>query len=146
MISDIATYGALFASAVLAATIVPAQSEIGLAYLVSQQNHHLFALLCVASLGNITGALVNWYLGVMCARYQGRAWFPIKAEKLARATSWFQTYGKWSLLLSWVPIIGDPITVAAGVLRTPFWTAFILISLAKTARYCVIIGLTIVYL
>ena len=146
MMMAFTAYSALFASAFLAATILPAQSELGLAYLVSQQNHPLIALLLVASLGNILGAMVNWYLGLMCARYQGRSWFPIKADRLARATSWFQRYGKWSLLLSWVPFIGDPITVAAGVLRTPFWTAVWLFSLAKTARYCVIISLTLMSL
>lgn len=133
-------YGALFFSAFLAATIVPAGSEVGLALLIDQMPSHIITLIAVASLGNILGALVNWYLGGALIHLQTKRWFPVSAKQLAAATSWFQRYGKWSLLLSWVPVIGDPLTVAAGLLRVPLITFLVIVSIAKTSRYIIIAG------
>ena len=56
-------------------------------------------------------------------------------EALARMQDWYRRYGRWSLLLSWAPIIGDPLTVAAGVLREPLPTFILFVAIAKTARY-----------
>ena len=136
-------YLALFSSAFLAATLIPAQSELGLAYLISQYDLPLVTLIAVASAGNILGAMVNWYLGKICIRFEHRRWFPLSQSRIARAQNWFQKFGKWSLLLSWVPIIGDPITLAAGLLRTPFWTSLALVTLAKVGRYGVVAMLTL---
>ena len=140
---DTLSYGALFLAAFLAATILPAQSEMGLAYLVYQAPEAVLTLVAIASAGNILGALVNWYLGLFASRWRDRRWFPISASQLDKATKWYQSYGKYSLLASWVPIIGDPITIAAGLLRTPFVTFLILVSIAKTARYLIIAWLAL---
>ena len=135
---DALSYGALFLAAFLAATVLPAQSEMGLAFLVNQAPEAVILLVAIASAGNILGALVNWYLGRFANHWRDRRWFPISASQLDKATKWYQRYGKYSLLASWVPIIGDPITIAAGLLRTPFVTFLILVSIAKTARYLII--------
>jgi membrane protein YqaA with SNARE-associated domain len=68
-----------------------------------------------------------------------RSWFPVSAGSLERAQGWYRRYGVWSLLASWVPIIGDPLTVAAGVMRTPIVIFLPLVALAKTARYALIV-------
>lgn len=140
---DALSYGALFLAAFLAATILPAQSEMGLAFLVNQAPEAVILLVAIASAGNILGALVNWYLGRFANHWRDRRWFPISASQLDKATIWYQRYGKYSLLASWVPIIGDPITLAAGLLRTPFFPFLILVSIAKTARYLIIAWLAL---
>lgn len=140
---DALSYGALFLAAFLAATILPAQSEMGLAFLVNQAPEAVILLVAIASAGNILGALVNWYIGRFANHWRDRRWFPISASQLDKATIWYQRYGKYSLLASWVPIIGDPITLAAGLLRTPFFPFLILVSIAKTARYLIIAWLAL---
>jgi len=92
----------------------------------------------VASLGNILGAVVNWLLGRGIEQFRDRSWFPVTSSSLDRASGWYRKWGRWSLLLSWVPIGGDAITVAAGVLREPFWSFLVLVAIAKTGRYIVL--------
>ena len=128
-------YASLFAVAFLAATILPAQSEVVLATLLVSGRYDPALLLGVASLGNILGSCVNWLLGRFIERFRERRWFPISPGKLEKASGSYLRWGKWSLLLSWLPIIGDALTVAAGLLRTPFATFFALVLFAKTARY-----------
>lgn len=125
----------LFLSALVAATILPAQSESVLTGLILLDQVPVIVLVVVASIGNIAGSVVNWGLGRAIERYSERRWFPVKPKMLARATAWYHRYGRWSLLLSWVPIIGDPLTVVAGVLREKFWRFLLLVSIAKTGRY-----------
>ncbi|MGC6517325.1 MAG: YqaA family protein [Candidatus Puniceispirillaceae bacterium] len=137
--SALASYMTLFLSAFLAATIIPAQSELALAGLIYQGKHPALLLFLIASLGNILGSVVNWGIGSVMAHYGRKAPGFIAKQRLESATRWFNKYGKWSLLLSWVPIIGDPLTLAAGLLRTPFMTFLLLVSIAKMARYGVII-------
>ncbi|MCC6912122.1 MAG: DedA family protein [Rhodospirillaceae bacterium] len=133
--SDFAAYAGLFTAAFLAATIFPAQSEAALAALVLAGDQPVMALIAVASVGNVLGAVVNWLLGRGVERFKERRWFPAKAETLARAQGWYQRYGKWSLLLSWAPFIGDPITVVAGVMREPLPVFLALVTVAKAGRY-----------
>jgi len=133
-----ATYAGLFAVALGAASILPMQSEPVLVALLLLGDQPVWALVLVASLGNTLGACVNWVLGRGVERFRDRRWFPVPPDKLARAEGWYRRWGKWSLLLSWAPIIGDPLTVIAGVLREPFWTFVLLVAIAKTARYVVL--------
>jgi membrane protein YqaA with SNARE-associated domain len=99
-------------------------------------------LIGVASVGNVLGSIVNWLLGRGIDRFRDRKWFPASQAQLDRAASWYQRYGKWTLLLSWAPIIGDPLTVIAGVLREPLLSFVILVAIAKTGRYLAILALT----
>lgn len=131
-------YAGLFAAAFLAATIFPAQSEAVLAGLILTGDYPVAILLAVASLGNVLGAVMNWFLGRGIERFKGRRWFPAKPDTMARAQAWYQRYGKWSLLLSWVPIIGDPLTLVAGVMREPFPVFLALVTIAKVGRYLVL--------
>src|SRR3546814_1991293 len=112
--AELGIYSGLFLVAFLAATILPAQSEVGLAGLVMSDSHSVVLLVAVASAGNILGAVVNWGLGRGIERFAGRRWFPITPNRLERAAGWYRRYGRWSLLFSWAPFIGDPLTVAAG--------------------------------
>lgn len=138
-------YLLLFASALLAATIFPAQSEALLLGLLASKKYSAALLLLVASAGNILGSWLNYLLGLGLMRFQNRRWFPIRAQTLARAQAQYQRYGYWSLLLSWAPIIGDPLTVVAGVLREPLWRFLLLVSIAKTGRYLVVYGLSVAW-
>lgn len=96
----------------------------------------------VAATGNTLGSVINWLLGRFITRFEGRRWFPVRRETLGRAESWYRRYGRWSLLLSWMPFIGDPLTVVAGVLREPFWTFLAIVAVAKTARYVAVVAIT----
>ena len=131
-------YISLFISAFLAATILPAQSEAVLAYQISAAPDEIVMLIAIATFGNVLGAVVNWGLGMFAARYRDRTWFPVDRAKLEQAEGRYRKYGRYSLLLSWVPFIGDPITVVAGVLREPLWSFLVLVTIAKSARYIVI--------
>jgi membrane protein YqaA with SNARE-associated domain len=132
-------YVGLFLSALLAATVLPFSSEAVLVGLMAAGDYDMIWLWFLASLGNVLGAAVNWGLGRFCLRWQDRRWFPVDKEKLDRAGRWFSRYGVWSLLLAWAPIIGDPLTFAAGVLRVNFWLFLLLVSIGKAGRYAVVI-------
>jgi membrane protein YqaA with SNARE-associated domain len=99
-------YLGLFAVSLLAATVLPAQSEVVLAGMILAERYHLWLLILVASVGNVLGSVVNWFLGRFIAHFEGRRWFPVKREQIAKAERWYQRYGYWSLLLSWAPVIG----------------------------------------
>jgi len=142
-LTDFGVYAGLFLVSFLAATILPAQSELGLAGLILSESYSIGVLILVASLGNTLGALINWFLGRGIHRFHDRKWFPIKPKQLEKATHWYRRYGRWSLLLSWMPIIGDPLTLAAGVLREPVVSFLLLVALAKTARYVTVAAIAL---
>lgn len=142
---EFATLAGLFLTALVAATVFPGQSEALLVALLLAGGPPV-PLVLAASTGNIAGSIVNWLLGRGLARFENRRWFPLKPAALARATRWYERFGKWSLLLSWAPIIGDPLTLVAGVLRERFATFLSLVTLAKTGRYVVVAALTLPHL
>ncbi|MET3794899.1 YqaA family protein [Aquamicrobium terrae] len=143
---DIAALGGLFGIAFIAATILPAQSEAALVGLLIAGKWSPLLLVAVASAGNVLGAVVNWALGRGVARFRHRRWFPVGEQALERATRWYHRWGRWSLLLSWAPIGGDALTVAAGVLREPLWSFLLLVTLAKAGRYLVLAAITLGFL
>ena len=136
-------YLGLAGTAFLSATVFPFQSEVVLAGMLLAEHYHIWLLVLAASIGNILGSCVNWYLGRFIAHFEGRRWFPVTRKQVARAEGWYRRYGRWSLLLSWAPIIGDPLTIVAGILREPFPVFLALIVLAKTARYLVVSALAL---
>jgi membrane protein YqaA with SNARE-associated domain len=140
---ELGAYAGLFFAAFVAATILPMQSEAVLVALLLVDVHPPWALIAVASVGNVAGSAVNWLLGRGIERFRNRRWFPVKTEALERAQRWYHRYGKWSLLLSWAPIIGDPLTVVAGVLREPFPVFLLLVTVAKVGRYMVLAAATL---
>ncbi len=141
MDADALLYIGLFFTALAAGSILPLQSEAAFVALLLA-GHPAWLLLVVASAGNILGSVVNWALGRAIDRYRDRRWFPFRADSLDRARGWYQRYGRWSLLLSWVPIIGDPLTVVAGILRERLIVFVGLVTIAKTGRYAVLMWLT----
>lgn len=138
----IAIYAGLFLSAFLSATLLPLQSETVLVGLLLTDRAP-WALITIASVGNVTGAVVNWLIGRGIEQLRDRKWFPVSAASLQRSQAWYLRYGKWSLLLSWMPVIGDPITVVAGVLREPLPMFLLLVSIAKVGRYLALAALTL---
>jgi membrane protein YqaA with SNARE-associated domain len=136
-------YLGIFVTAFLAATILPAQSEGGLALLISSEKYSLVLLVFLASLGNTLGSVGNWYLGRGLDTLQSRKWFPAGEHQLERAKFWYSRFGWWSLLLSWVPVIGDPITVVSGFFRTPLPLFIAIVGAAKTLRYLVVAAITL---
>jgi len=129
------SYLAVFLSAFVAATLLPAQSEAVLSFYILSAPQTVFALILVATVGNVLGSVVNWVVGFYATRFQKRKWFPATPSQIQRAEKFYRKYGRYSLLLSWVPFIGDPITVIAGVLREPIFSFLLLVTIAKSARY-----------
>lgn len=134
---------ALFLAALAEATIVPIRSEIVLVGLLLAEQAPWPELLVVASLGNTLGASINWALGRFIARFEDRRWFPAKRETIARAEVWYRRWGRWTLLLSWLPVLGDLLTIAAGVLRESLPVMLVIVGAVKAVRYVVVIGLTL---
>ena len=139
MIAIAAPYAGLFVTAFVAATLLPAQSEILLSAMAISGRYDLLLLLLSATAGNTLGSLFNWLLGRGFERLRDRRWFPLKAATVEKAVCWYARWGKWSLLLSWAPIVGDPLTFAAGLLRTPLRVFLPLVLLAKGGRYAVLL-------
>ena len=131
-------YLSLFIISFLAATILPFSSELTLAGLMATSSHDNLLLLIIASLGNVLGSVVNWILGFYSRNISTKKWFPFKDEQIERSSKWFNKFGRWSLLFAWVPIIGDPLTLAAGLLRVKFVEFLILVTIGKVSRYLVI--------
>lgn len=135
-------YLGLFLSALASATLVPGQSEAVLVALLLA-DHSPWLLLAVASVGNVLGSVINWGIGRGIERFRDRRWFPVRPDRLESAQRWYARYGKWSLLLSWAPVIGDPLTIVAGVMRERFAVFLLLVSLAKVGRYLVLVAVTL---
>lgn len=133
------SYFLLFLSALLAATIVPFSSELMLVGFVTASDKNPWFFFLAASAGNILGAVINWLLGRFCINWQRSKWFPVSKVRLDKITEWFNRYGVWSLLLAWVPVIGDALTVAAGFFRVRFGLFLVLITVSKAGRYAVIL-------
>ena len=133
--------GLLFLSAFGAATLLPLQSEAVLVGLLDQMQYPVWLLVAVASLGKILGSCVNWRLGLKVEQYKNKKWFPVSEQKMLQAQGIYQKYGFWSLLLSWVPVIGDPITLIAGLLKENFVRFVVMVSIAKIVRYLFVYGM-----
>ena len=131
-------YLSLLTVSFMVATIVPFGSEVYFATLLSLGKYNNFLLLLSASVGNVLGSVFNWICGYYINYFIKKSWFPIKKDKIKKGTDLFNKYGKWSLLLSWVPFVGDPITFVAGTLRFSFLPFIILVSIGKVGRYLLI--------
>lgn len=140
---DLAVYAGLFLAALMAATILPLQSEAALVALLVAGAQPAWLLVAVASFGNVLGSVVNWLIGRGIERFRDRPWFPVKPAALDRAQRWYRRYGKWSLLLSWAPVVGDPLTVVAGLAREPLPVFLLLVTIAKLGRYVALAALTL---
>lgn len=133
--TDLAAYVGLFLSAFTSATLLPGSSEAALLAFLSSGRGQAISLVMVATAGNVLGSSVNWILGRFFSTFRDRRWFPVKPASYERAVAWYRRYGAWSLLLSWLPVVGDPLTVAAGALRVGWLRFLVLVSLGKAGRY-----------
>jgi len=133
--SSIEVYIILFTSSFASSTILPGHSEITLIALITQKKYEVFYLVVFASLGNILGSVLNWYLGLYFLKFKNKKWFPFKENQINKVSKSFLKYGKWSLLLSWVPFIGDMLTLVAGMFRVPLNQFVVIVSVAKVSRY-----------
>ena len=140
---ELTSYLGLFLAAFGAASLLPMQSEAVLVGMLLSGKYAALTLLAIATLGNVLGSVLNWLLGRSVERFRHKRWFPVSAQKLDKARQFYLRYGRWSLLLSWVPIIGDPLTLMAGVMREPWWSFLLLVTLAKTGRYLVLAAITL---
>ncbi len=131
-------YISLFALSFMVATIIPFGSEVYFGTLLSLGKYNSLLLLVSASIGNVLGSVFNWVCGYYVNYFIKKPWFPISENRIQKGTEIFNKYGKWSLLLSWVPFIGDPITFVAGTLRYSLIPFVILVSIGKVSRYLVI--------
>ena len=131
-------YLSLFVISFLAATILPFSSELTLAGLIATSNYDNLLLLIAASFGNVLGSVVNWVLGCYSRNLTRNKWFPFKETQIERSSKWFRKFGKLLLLFAWVPIIGDPLTLVAGLFRVKFLEFLLLVTIAKVSRYFLI--------
>ena len=129
------SYFLLFMSAFGAATLLPLQSEAVLVTLLLKGQYSALLLISIATLGNVLGSCVNWWLGLKIEQFKHRKWFPVSEKRLQQAQSFYHKYGFYSLLLSWAPIIGDPITLVAGLFKENFWRFLAIVIIAKAGRY-----------
>jgi len=135
-------YITLFFSALISATLFPMGSEALLIYDITQ-NHNLFLLLFFATFGNVLGSCINYYFGLKGEEFLEEKKY-IKKEKMQYYKEKFDRFGGYSLLLSWMPLIGDPVTFIAGVLKYPFKYFLFFVFIAKLGRY-LILALGVVY-
>jgi membrane protein YqaA with SNARE-associated domain len=137
----ISSYLLLFSSAFLAATFFPFYSEVTLFALLSEGGDP-FTLIAVATVGNTLGAVVNWFLGLYLLEFQDRPWFYFNKAQIDKAQRWYLRYGYWSLLLAWMPVGGDALTLIAGIMRVRLGLFLLLVGLGKGIRYIVVVYLT----
>ena len=140
---DFSVYLGLFLSTFDATSLLPLQSEALLVGLLLGGAQPAVVLLVVASVGNVLGSVLNWLLGRSVERFRHKRWFPVSEQKLDRAQQFYLRYGRWSLLLSWMPIIGDSLTMIAGVMREPLWSFVLIVTLAKGTRYLLLTAATL---
>jgi membrane protein YqaA with SNARE-associated domain len=143
VIGDIGALFGLFLMALVAGSLLPLPSEAAFVALLVGSSYPVWLLLLVATVGNVLGSVINWFLGRGIERLKGTRWFPASDASVERARAWYHRYGRWSLLLSWVPIVGDPLTIAAGVMKEPLWSFLILVTIAKFTRYAVMAAITL---
>jgi membrane protein YqaA with SNARE-associated domain len=134
-----ASLWSLLGSAFLSSTLLPGGSEAVLAYLASNEVHSHVTLLLVAAVGNTLGGMTSWGIGWLIARkYPARGLVkPAHQQAIERIQRW----GSPALLFSWLPLIGDPLCVAAGWLRIHWLLSLVFIGVGKTARYAVLLYL-----
>jgi len=130
-------YTALFCASFLAATILPLSSEFLLSLLLLN-NYNAFNVVVIGTAGNVLGAIVNYGLGHWGNRLVLQRWLRLSPVEIRRAEKRFKKYGLISLCFAWVPIIGDPLTVAAGLLKINFAVFLLLVTVGKLLRYIII--------
>ncbi|MDT8375704.1 MAG: YqaA family protein [Mariprofundaceae bacterium] len=127
----------LFFSALISSTLFPGGSEAVL-FLKLNQGDDPLSLVIIATVGNVLGSLITYGMGRLGNEAVHKKWLRMDEAKVARAEVWFARYGMPSLLLAWLPVVGDPLCLAAGLLRSHVGLFLLLVSIGKAARYTVL--------
>ena len=130
----------LFFSALISSTLLPGGSEALLLYRLHEGGNAVI-LVMIATIGNVLGSLITYGLGQLGSKAIHEKWLGMDDKKIKRAESWFGKYGQVSLLFAWLPIVGDPLCLVAGLLRSPLIWFVVLVTLGKFARYALLVGL-----
>jgi len=130
-------YLGLFIAAFLAASILPFGSEFILTALLFTDSSPVLLVAC-ATFGNVLGSIMNYLLGYYLTAHRVKRYLKISEDRYSKIERFYEKYGLWTLLLAWVPIIGDPITVLAGLLRLNFVWFVAIVSVSKLLRYVVL--------
>ena len=138
--TPLAAYTTLFISAFTSATLLPGSSEAVLLGLLVAGVGDPKTLVLVAFAGNLLGSILTYLMGRYAAQFKDRRWFPVSPAQFARAEAWYARYGWWSLFFAWVPVVGDPLTVVAGAMRTRIALVIVLVGLGKLGRYVFVAG------
>jgi membrane protein YqaA with SNARE-associated domain len=138
--TPLAAYTTLFISAFTSATLLPGSSEAVLLGLLVAGVGDPVTLVLVALAGNLLGSILTYFMGRYAAQFKDRRWFPVSPAQFARAEAWYARYGWWSLFFAWVPVVGDPLTVVAGAMRTRIALVIVLVGLGKLGRYVFVAG------
>lgn len=138
--TPLAAYTTLFISAFTSATLLPGSSEAVLLGLLVAGVGDPKTLVLVAFAGNLLGSILTYLMGRYAAQFKDQRWFPVSPAQFARAEAWYARYGWWSLFFAWVPVVGDPLTVVAGAMRTRIALVIVLVGLGKLGRYVFVAG------
>jgi membrane protein YqaA with SNARE-associated domain len=140
----LATYGypALFLLSFCAATLLPLGSEWLLVTMLVQRHDPLLTV-SIATVGNYLGACTSYAIGIYGGTFLITRVLRISSTEKERAERLFNRYGSWSLLFSWLPVIGDPLCLAGGILKIPFTRFSVLVATGKLGRYAIIAWLTL---
>jgi membrane protein YqaA with SNARE-associated domain len=127
----------VFVVCLVSATLVPVGSEFAVIGLVKLNPELFWPAVVVATLGNTVGGAISWWTG-----YGAEVLFErLKHRKVqARALRWLEGFGPKACLLSWLPVVGDPLCAVAGWLRLPFWSCVGYMAIGKFARYLTMTG------
>lgn len=134
-------YIGLFTASFLAATILPLSSEIVLSFLLLN-NFDPYISVSIATAGNVLGSVTNYILGFWGSSLLQKKLFRLSEKEINRALQRYQKYGVISLLFAWVPVIGDPLTIVAGMLKINIYLFLILVAIGKLLRY-IVVGISI---
>lgn len=136
-------YLSLFFTAFISATLLPSSSELAMTAMIAKGSYSLWLLWLSATLGNVLGSCVNYWLGTQVMRFKDRKWFPASKKSIEKAEKQFNKYGIYSLLFAWLPVVGDPLTVVGGIFRVKFLTFLVLVALGKGARYLAVLAFAV---
>lgn len=130
------TYGypGLFLVSFLASTVLPLSSEAFVVLLITR-NFNIYSVILVASVGNFLGACTSYYIGLAGRMHIIQKYFRVSDVHLEHAEGWFKKYGSWSLLFTWLPVVGDALPVMAGIMELKFTIFSILVFTGKFLRY-----------
>ena len=127
----------LFFSALISSTLFPGGSEALLLYRLNEGGSPV-VLVLIATIGNVLGSLITYGMGRLGNTALHKRWLRISETQTEKAEQWFEKYGRPSLLLAWLPVVGDPLCLAAGLMRCGLVTFLVLVSIGKLARYAVL--------